>query len=482
MATVTDEDTPNGPTPKKLPLVQPIGARSGGDGLATDSRMVNMCAERTAEGMAAVKRSGTAFFTRPPAPAGATAQGQFLLQDILWSILSDVAYSSQGGSPIAIAGNTMPNTPYEVLSDSPNNTTLLKNAVGLWVVVGSGITATITKVTDLDYPALTVPGVALLDGTYYVMDSSGNIYGSDLEDPTSWNALNFIAGDAAYGKGRGVIRHLNYIVGMFEFGCQLFYDAENPAPGSPLLPVGNAAWTTGCAGGLSLVEMADTTVWVTKNKQYGRQVLALSGLALQVISTPAIERVLNYYNLEDFTAYALKTGGHNFYVLTLPSYNTNGLTLVFDLTTGHWTQWTSTTAGVEGKFTPIGYAGALNGDFFQDPATGDTIVMSPTTYSDITGPITCRIVTPCYDWGTLNQKRFAALFLHADTVASTISVHYTDDDYQSFSALRAVYLGSVRKMLQRCGRSRRRGWELLHTDATSLKLYAMQLDMTAGEA
>ena len=42
---------------------------------------------------------------------------------------------------------------------------------------------TVTKITDADYPATTVRGIAYLDGTYYVMDPDGQIFGFCPSNP-----------------------------------------------------------------------------------------------------------------------------------------------------------------------------------------------------------------------------------------------------------------------------------------------------------
>ena len=71
---------------------------------------------------------------------------------------------------------------------------------------------TVTKITDADYPATTVRGIAYLDGTYYVMTPDAKIYGSDLNSPTSWTALNFLVAQMEPDGGVYLGRILNYIV------------------------------------------------------------------------------------------------------------------------------------------------------------------------------------------------------------------------------------------------------------------------------
>ncbi|HCZ48976.1 MAG TPA: hypothetical protein DCZ11_08220, partial [Gammaproteobacteria bacterium] len=76
----------------------------------------------------------------------------------------------------------------EIFTDSKK--LLIKTSDKLYVV--DRATLGLTTVSDVDYPAATVPGVVTLDGYTFVMDADGTIYNSDLEDPTAWDSLNFI--------------------------------------------------------------------------------------------------------------------------------------------------------------------------------------------------------------------------------------------------------------------------------------------------
>lgn len=451
----------------KIPFVQHIGTRDGT--LTKDSKMVNCFAEASPVGSAAVKRPGTAAVR---ATAAGTSQGTFMVSGVPFAIQNDILYNITTGATTAITSVTVPNQQYSTVSDVPLGLSLLKSPSGLWKFDG----LTITKVTDVNYPALTVDGVTELDGTYYVMASDGTVRGSALNDPLTWPALNFLGADSILGTGAGIQRHLNYIVAFYSRGTQFYYDAGN-SPGIALGPVGNASWTTGCGVGRSIAEISDTTFFLSGTKQFGRTIQQFSGLSMAQVSNPFIEKILNRSNLSAVHSFGIKTSGHSFYVLTLVDI---GVTLVYDIITSEWQQWTSVVNGVEQYFTGINYVGTAAQDLLQDTSTGTVVSMSQTLYTDTTGTINFRIVTPAYDFGTLKWKRYAAMFLLADTVSANVSLRYSDDDYQTFSVYRTVDMSSVRKMLQRCGRSRRRSWELLHTANTPLRLYSMQLDMTVG--
>jgi hypothetical protein len=103
--------------------------------------------------------------------------------------------------------------------------------------------------------------------------------------------------------------------------------------------------------------------------------------------------------------------------------------------------------------------------------------MRPTYYTDATGPINVTCVTPPYDWKTSNYKRFNYMSQLSDFVQTSISISYTDDDYESFSTPRVMSLMGARNQLRNCGSSRRRAWMMFHQDNTPLRLYEVRMDM-----
>jgi len=199
----------------------------------------------------------------------------------------------------------------------------------------------------------TVRGIVWLDGTFYVMDAAATIYGSDLNAPTSYNALNFITAQIEPGAGVALQKSQNYVIALKEWSTEFFYDAGN-ATGSPLSPVENGFNLIGCASGDSVANLDGTIFWVSQTRQKGRGVYMMSGLEHMQISTPDIERVLNLSTLATVYSYGVKIAGHTFYVLTLVDQN---VTLVYDATTKLWATWSSLTAAAAVNVSSITLSG-----------------------------------------------------------------------------------------------------------------------------
>lgn len=204
----------------------------------------------------------------------------------------------------------------------------IKSNKDAWVWDGT----TVTKVTDADYPATTVYGVAYLDGTVYVMDSKGVIYGSDLLTPLSWNALNFITANAEADAGVAIARQLDNIIAFKETSIEFFYDAANPV-GSPLGKVPNALMEVGLASAGSISYSDNTIIFMSQHRQKGRSVMKFEGTTPKVVSNPWIDRILDGDDLATIYSFVIRSNGHVFYFLTLKS---SAITLVYDDVMGDW--------------------------------------------------------------------------------------------------------------------------------------------------
>jgi hypothetical protein len=199
----------------------------------------------------------------------------------------------------------------------------------------------------------TVPGIVYLDASFYVMDEAAVIYGSDLNTGLSWNALNFITAQVEPGAGVCIAKTQNYVIAFKEWSTEFFYDAAN-SPGSPLSAVSNGFNLVGCASGDSVANLDGILFWVSQTRQKGRGVHMMRGLDEQPISTPDIERILNLSTLATVYSFGVKIAGHAFYVLTLVDQN---ITVVYDMTSKTWAQWSSLTLGTPVSVTSITLSG-----------------------------------------------------------------------------------------------------------------------------
>lgn len=202
---------------------------------------------------------------------------------------------------------------------------------------------TLTKVTDANYPATTVPGVAWLDGYVFVLTPGGILTNSNLNTPATWNALNTINGSLSPDPGAAVTRLYNYVASFGSFSATFFYDNGN-STGSPLLPNISAVVNVGCAVGTSMVASENNLFWIGQTHQKGRKIYTMNGLSPQPISDEFIEKILNADALVASTvfAYYLEVNGGAFYVLTLTASN---CTLVYNAQAGMWSRWSSSALG-----------------------------------------------------------------------------------------------------------------------------------------
>ena len=289
---------------------------------------------------------------------------------------------------------------------------------------------------DSDFPSFISPGYAYLDGSLYVSNttytssaSGAVIWGSNLnsvDTPTSWDPLNFItATQMSPEGGEYLTKQLGYVVLLKTGSVEFFYDAGN-ATGSPLAAAENLYFAIGCANPLTVQKIGETIIWVTTTRDVSYKVVLMENTRPNIISTPAIERILNSVLINDpgsappeptILSWHLVTGGHTFYGLTLKDIN---LTLVFDLTEKLWYQWTDQ----DGNYLPVmsvtGGAGVpflmqvegggvyvwdyqYNADYIQEAKYGQT------PFKGHSIPITMR--SPRWDAGTGRKKNLNALSL-----------------------------------------------------------------------
>ncbi len=471
-------------TRKQLPLVWGIDTRDGTMG--KDSKVGNMVLTATSAGPTLQKRPGLdIWYSYGPGPA----QGVFSYIGVLCYIIGGVVYqvvSVRGATPPA--GSAIPGPPtagvlYDALPAFDNSTTLpaFKSIDGGYTYNGSVV------VSIAGFPTSTCAGLAFLDGTYYVMNQS-TIYASAYGDYTTWPGLNTVNTDAAYGNGVAIAAHTAYLVVLMESGTQFFYDA-GISPGAPIAQVTNGAVGIGCANGRSVVSFEDTLFFLARDINGSICVGQFTALTFQRISTPAIEKILAQSNLAENQSppqvYA-SCGvvlGKAVYLLTLTSYGSlGGITLCYDIMDSLWTYWTTSTGAFQGIYWTGGsqsFYSTLNSSFMIGLTSGVVVTLSEGYYQDLGfEAITCFIRTPPADEGTYAVKFVAGAYLHSDTISTTVSVAYSNDDYQSFSVPRTIDMSTQKKQMVRGGSYRHRSWDLTHTDVTDFRVRALEIDYT----
>jgi hypothetical protein len=344
-----------------------------------------------------------------------------------------------------------------------------------------------------NFPESHVPGWAYLDGTLYVMDKGSKIYGTStlqvggmggFDDPRIWDLLSVIVARTSHGVGVCLAKHASYVVALKSAGTEFFYDKGNPA-GSPLGPVQGAHSPYGCASASTVQDIEETILWVTSSVTLSPKVARLDNLAVTIVSTPQIDKILEKANLAaggTLKSWAFEHSGHKFYGLTLAA-ESNNMTLVYDLGENLWYQWTDP----DGDYWPIvGATTKFDGVYtsFAQASSGGFIYSVAADYilpNDAGVVFPVDIYTPNFDGDTKRRKTLDAMFFDADqNTGGKLFVRVSHDDYQTWTNFREVNLDQVRPTLTKCGTFIRRAWHIRHFANRPMRLKAVDLQIDLG--
>ena len=190
----------------------------------------------------------------------------------------------------------------------------------------------------------------------------------------------------------------------------------------------------------------------------------MDGLKAVCVSTPPIERLLQQADYTTVYSWHARFAGHKFYAITLVVSN---LTLVYDLTSQTWYQWTD----ANGNYIPI-ISSTFTSDqqcALQHTTNGKVYKLELTNTTDDGALIPWDLYTPNFDGGVRLKKYLKNLDIIADKEpGSTLQVRTSDDDYQTWTNYRSVDLSANRPRLTDCGSFRRRAYHFHHECTTPL--------------
>ena len=394
---------------------------------------------------------GVATLTVTPATTGLAIGAKILVTNV-----TPVGYIT--AAPVAVTALAA-NTISYALTANP----------GAWVSGGN--------IAVFAFPTATISGGAYLDGTFYVMDSSSNIWGSAINDPTSWDPLNKIVAQIESDGGVALAKQLSYIIALKDFSTEVFYDAANAA-GSPLASIPGSKVSYGCKNSQTVQKLGDTLLWITQQLDGIVQVGKLEQLNFSIISTPEIDRLIGDWNYTSVYSWTGGTKGHRFYGVTS---STSSMTLVYDVDQNLWYTW----AGPGSSYLSIVASSVTVSNtstivLWQDVA-GSLYSIDINNTNDYSNLIPVDIYTPNFDGGTRRRKTVTMLEVVADQVpGSILSIRSSDDDFTTWTNFRNLNLGMKRPILTNCGTFSRRGYHFRHSQDSRFRLQAVELQMDLG--
>ena len=449
-----------------VPLYTPFDIRSL-DAIR-DSRLYNGYVEQIPGGekgeVWVYKRPGLRFLST--VAANQTGRGVFNWKGDIYSIFGDTLYKN--GVSKGTVDTTSSYTFTSQLGATPK--LFLKNKAAAYNYDDSN---GLVQVTDGDYPATTVRGCAYLDGTTYVMNSTSNIQGDNFNDQTSWDPLNLIVAQIEPDQAMCLAKQLVYVVAIKTVSTEVFYDAGN-GTGSPLGPVQGSKMGVGAISAETVAQCGDDLAWVGLTSEGHFQVMYMSKVHGEVISTPPIERYMEGLDFSVSYSFSAHLAGHRYYVVTAKNSN---VTLVFDLTTGSWYFWTDS----NGNYFPIVSATYSGGKpLFQHESNGNLYTMDPNFYQDDGQPFLFSLFTANVDGGVRSKKTCALVKIVADQSNMNVNVSWSDDDYNNFSTPVVVNLFQDSPQFQDGSSFYKRAYNITTTDNFRLRLKALNLMTSAA--
>lgn len=379
-----------------------------------------------------------------------------------------------------------------------------------------------TKITDVDFPTPHVPFPVFMDGYLFLAKAeTGDIYNSDLNDPSAWTAGSFLSSELYPDDIQAMVKVNNYILAIGTQGSEFFYDAAN-ATGSPLARYEGGSLPFGTQIPTSIASNKNSIIMIANDNNGENSIKVIENLkAADIPAAPIIamlnHRIANATNFITGSAvrgYMFKQYGGLYYGLAFQGDDTSSIPLTnpsfaFSFETGMWTELRIGAAGTApfpvyfvngalgyGISNYVGghYGGTPFFGFMKEGAHGSYTVSAEDNIINGAGALAIytELRTPNFDCGTSNLKmmhRFGVKMQEGTSSTSTsgapltVSVSYSDDDYATYSTARDLIFGASLKFpfLTQLGAFRQRSFKLTYASTSFIRYSGIEMDINKGQ-
>lgn len=299
-----------------------------------------------------------------------------------------------------------------------------------------------------------------IDGYYIVSKKdSGEFYISELDDPTSWNALSYASAEGSPDNLQAVVNNQNNLWLFGNKSIEIWFDSGNAT-----FPFERITGAISHVGTLSPRSIAvhDRAVYFLDNELTVR---ASRGLDPQRISTSQIEyNISQYTNPYDANGYMMAFEGNVFYILT---FKTDNETWVYNIVTGLWSKWTT---GVSlNRFSGNCFANFNGVPIVGDKSNGYIYTASSDVYMDneVANSIRRYVATRAvHDGGHYLRHHGFRIDMETGNGEIQVAIGYTDDAFKTQHYIAVDiddedYSGIV--AARRLGRSKNRVYYIMTT-------------------
>ena len=323
------------------------------------------------------------------------------------------------------------------------------------------------------------PSLAFMDGYLFLIlkkadgSDSADIYNCDVDNPFSWNPINFIVAEQFPDNLQALARQNNMLVAFGDTSTEFFYDAGN-ASGTPLARNTSYTLQVGIAAPYALYQNEKFCLFIGQSQSGGRAVWMLDGFVPKKVSDEYIERIidtLTHDEIMNVSGFGLRTNGHLFFVIYLPDF-----ALVYDLEERMW--WESTAVDVL-QMTDDDSGKAI----VQSKTTGKIYYVDPSVGTDDGVPIEMQAYTLKYDFDSMNLKSMQGIHVVCDQVGTntTMQLRWSDDDYRTWSDWRTLNF-NPRAYFSNLGSFRRRAFNLKYSGGLPARFEAFEFDVRLWKA
>ncbi len=425
-------------------------------------------------------------------------------------------------------------TPLDGISYGSSNYWVISDKTSFTLSDNNG---TFTQITDADLTGLTVlTNFAALDGYLFVGDNRNRIYNSDLNTPTTWQALSFLTASDYPGQMMWLSRIKNYLIAFKQNSIEFFEDVGNPTPGSPLESRKQLNRAIGLASTSSIQEVSDGIIFAGrtgKSTIFRMYKIDKNTLGISEISNRYVNQCLDNVIVDTTSfAYAYSTdtvyhstpsastvqgqsqvfnmNGKEFYTITLapPDDQTKRFTHVYDNEMKIWTCW-ATSVGTTLVNDVYGFIGSnatkyimTRATFFADNTTNPPTIRSfkddsPVWQDGTTKNYLFQWTSQEMDFGSLKRKFMDSLEVWYDSrndgtpsasgADGSFTLKYRDFDYSNtsgFTVSRTLYFDSdvgARAIIRRLGSFRKRNFFLQFAGNYPMRIWNLEARYNMGE-
>lgn len=338
---------------------------------------------------------------------------------------------------------------------------------------------TLAEITDPDFPDVDLGAApthcVYIDGFFVVNDANADFFFiSGIEDPTSWNALDFEAAAVAPDEATAIATTESELWIIGDETAQAFYNSGNAL--FPFQIILSATQEVGILAPQSIAESDAGIFYLATTPEGGAFVYQIRGHSGRKISgEQQDEQIAEITDPTGAFGFIYSQAGKSFYVLHLDETRT----LVFNIMTQSW-ETRALDDGSAWRIAGMGVLGARNlgGSRFNS----SLYELKRDVYTDAGRPIVRRRVTQIQHHNN-HLIDWWEVVVDVDvqdvppTLAPLILLRYSDDGGESWSQTLQEPLGQTgrrerRAVFRNLGSSRNRIFEVEVSDAVGVTLIA----------